>query len=244
MRIRQLIRVAALKIVMDSPATGSLVNMQTDTCLVLMFKSPQRSKQRLAAEIGTRAHTAAMHLFECAIEDLNAWAGPTCLSPANDSDMHFIDECAVTADLLVQQENGNLGERIMHVNAGLLSEGHQSQLFIGIDCPALDTTYLCEADAALSGADAVLGPAEDGGVVLMGINGQWPELKDLPWSTGDLGETLIDVCSSARLDLRLLESHRDVDSLNDLQRLPGELGSDSRPGRRRLCEWIETEAFA
>ncbi len=217
--------------------------MQTRTCLTLMFKAPDRSKQRLAAEIGARAQTLAQHLFDCAVADLEAWPGPTCLAPAAAADLTFVEQLGYRADTCTAQGSGNLGERIARVNAALQAVGYTQQLFIGIDCPALDPDYLARADAALDKADVVLGPADDGGVVLMGVRGLWPALADLPWSTAALQTALIDACEHAGLRVTLLEAHGDVDRASDLQALPERLRADPRPSRRRLCAWIEAESL-
>lgn len=214
---------------------------QTDTCLVLMFKSPQHSKRRLAAQIGTRAATAAAHLLECAAADLAAWRGPTCLAPAAAADSRYARDHGIGADTQLLQRGGNLGERIGHLNAALLAAGLRRQLFIGSDCPALDGDYLERAAAALAHTDVVLGPADDGGVVLMGIDGRWPALAALPWSSAELGAALQQGCEAAGLGVTLLDSRSDVDALTDLRRLPVLLEGDQRASRRRLCEWILSE---
>jgi glycosyltransferase A (GT-A) superfamily protein (DUF2064 family) len=209
-----------------------------------MFKAPQHSKRRLAAAIGARARTAAEHLFACAAEDLADWGGPTCLAPAQSSDLEIARQLDCRVSTIVEQGTGNLGERIQHVNAVLSARGHEKQIYIGIDCPALDGDYLARADAALEDADVVLGPAEDGGVVLMGVHGLWPPLGDLPWSTDALQGALIAACRSAGHDIALLDAHADVDHVDDLQQLPARLSHDARTSRRKLCDWIESESFS
>jgi glycosyltransferase A (GT-A) superfamily protein (DUF2064 family) len=218
--------------------------MHTNSCLVLMFKAPQYSKRRLAAAIGARARTVAEHLFDCAAADLEAWQGPTCMAPAKTSDLQFVRERRCHADVYVDQGDGNLGDRIERVNQSLIDAGYNQQLFIGTDCPALDAHYLAHADRLLLNADVVLGPAHDGGVVLMGIRGPWPPLSHLPWSTTGLRSALIEVCERSGLRVALLAAHADVDTADDLQLLPSRLRDDQRPSRRRLCDWIESEALA
>ena len=227
--------------VMNPPLRRSTEAMHTDTCLVLLFKSPRRAKRRLAEEIGGLAQTAAAHLLECAIDDLGGWRGPTCLAPAARADAAFARERGYTAALQIVQQPGNLGERIAALNAALLEGGHERQLFIGSDCPGLDTDYLELAAAALRQADVVLGPAEDGGVVVMGVTGEWPPLADLPWSSARLGAALREACEAAGLRVAILAAHGDVDSAADLSGLPGKLAADRRASRRRLCEWIAAE---
>jgi hypothetical protein len=215
--------------------------MKLDTCLVLMFKAPQRSKRRLAAKLGAPAQIAAAHLLECAIDDLSAWPGPACLAPAEAADAEYARARGCSAQLCVLQGDGNLGERIERVNASLHAAGHESQIFIGIDCPGLDADYLRRAADALIENDVVLGPAHDGGVVLMGVRGVWPPLAGLPWSSAGLGAALQAACAQTSRSVAHLEALRDVDELTDLDDLPERIGNDPRPSRQRLREWILTE---
>ena len=46
---------------------------------------------------------------------------------------------------------------------------HGRALLIGTDAPQLDAAYLRAAAGALDGADAVFGPAADGGYTLVGL---------------------------------------------------------------------------
>jgi uncharacterized protein len=210
----------------------------TGCCVVLMMKSAARSKRRLAEHIGAqRATQAAQRLLDCACEDLAAWPGPVCAAPSS------ADEAsdAPTADAVVVQRGGNLGERINHVNAELVRLGFERQLYIGIDCPSLDVVYLERAAAALGDHDTVLGPAADGGVVLMGVRGRWPALAALPWSTNVLFESLRAVCAAAGSSAAPLPQRKDIDTLGDLVALRTELGGDPRPARRALVRWLAAQ---
>lgn len=80
-----------------------------------------------------------------------------------------------------RQCEGDLGERMAHA----MTEGLQrapAVLLIGTDCPLLDALRLAAARALLAGHDAVLGPAEDGGYVLVGASRQVP-FTSVRWST-------------------------------------------------------------
>jgi rSAM/selenodomain-associated transferase 1 len=203
-----------------------------------MMKSAARSKRRLAEKIGDeRATEAARQLIECAREDLAAWRGSVCLAPAAPEEAAMLEADAV--DAVVVQRGANLGERINHVNAALIDRGFERQLFIGIDCPAIDARYLERAAAALAECDVVLGPAIDGGVVLMGVRGRWPSLAHLPWSTDALFAALRALCAANGASIALLETLRDVDTLADLLAVGAELAGDTRPARRALARWLE-----
>jgi hypothetical protein len=208
-----------------------------ECCVVLMMKAAAQSKRRLAAEIGAeRATQAAEHLIACAREDLESWRGPVCLAPSDAAEVAALGSRCVAA--LIVQRGDNLGERINHVNAELAGRGVERQLFVGIDCPAVDVGYLERAAAALTECDVVFGPAVDGGVVLMGVRGRWPDLAPLPWSTGALLRALEAVCVAAGARAALLEPLRDVDTLEDLLALRAALAGDSRPARRALSRWL------
>jgi glycosyltransferase A (GT-A) superfamily protein (DUF2064 family) len=208
-------------------------------CVVLMMKSAARSKRRLANQIGAqRATQAARCLLGCAGEDLMAWPGTKCVAPSLSEERSE----APTADVLLVQPGGNLGERIAHVNAELIRQGIERQLFIGSDCPNLDLAYLERAAAALTEHAAVLGPAADGGVVLMGVRGRWPPLAALPWSTGTLYEALRTACARAGASAAALPSLHDVDTLDDLVALRTRLADDPRPARRALVDWLTMQA--
>ncbi len=214
-----------------------LAHQGTRCCVVLMMKSAVRSKRRLAEHIGARRATEiAQRLLDCACEDLAAWPGPTCVAPS------AADELAdgPPADTVVLQRDGNLGERIQHVNAELLRLGFERQLYVGIDCPSLDTAYLERAAAELGRHDTVLGPAADGGVVLMGVRGGWPALAELPWSTSTLFESLLAACTAAG-STAVLPRRSDVDTVEDLAVLRGELLGDTRPARRALATWLAAQ---
>jgi rSAM/selenodomain-associated transferase 1 len=203
----------------------------TRCCVVLMMKAPARSKRRLVEHLGAqRATEIAERLLDCAREDLAAWAGPKCVAPSTADERAD----APPADTVVVQRDGNLGERIQHVNAELLRRGFERQLYVGIDCPSLDAAYLERAAVELDRHDIVLGPATDGGVVLMGVRGAWPELAKLPWSTSALFESLLGACA-AEGSTAVLPRRSDVDTVEDLVALRGELVGDSRPARRALA---------
>lgn len=220
------------------PITARSRDIEDHACLVVFLKAPARSKRRLAAEIGESATQVAEHLLECAIEDARAWPGAVVLAPAADDDAHWVaDQPNLNYDVVVQQ-GGSLGARINHVDRTLRERGYERLIFIGADCPALDETYLRQADAALAANDAVLGPASDGGVVLMAAKRPWPNIEALSWSTDRLLDELTARLDAEDWSLSVLEVLCDVDAAADLPTVAAHLVRDTRPARRRLTAWL------
>ncbi len=237
-----------------------------------MLKAPANAKRRLAADVGDLAEEAAACLLTCALEDALSWPGPTWLSPANQRDLEWvtarvdkesvlirksrrvIDEAASRCGSVktrrgeicgfVPQPDGNLGERINCVDGDLRREGVSKLIFLGTDCPGLDAAYLEQAAWSLREADAVLGPAEDGGVVLMGANRPWPDLKELGWSTQGLCSELRGLCREAGWSVTMLETREDVDTLRNLLGTATAMSGDSRPSRRDFAEWLNAHRAA
>lgn len=99
---------------------------------------------------------------------LNANLGPVQLAVAGDA-THPVFECCQQLGVarLSQQRGADLGERMYNALADGLAE-FEKVLLVGSDCPAIDRKYLVQAVAGLEQSDIVLGPASDGGYVLIG----------------------------------------------------------------------------
>ena len=213
--------------------------------LVLFCKPPHRSKRRLAPVLGEQATAElARHLLGCALEDAAAWPGPVVLSPAHEDDTGWAERLPLPSARVLPQVPGNLGARLNDIDLRLRDEGHDRLLFIGADCPQLDTGALLTAADALAVTDVVLGRADDGGVVFMGNAVSWPELADLPWSSGSLGVALAGACERAGLRVGWHGGWPDVDRVDEVVALAADLASDRRPARRRLRAWLEDREWS
>lgn len=117
----------------------------------------------------------------------------------------------------VQPAADSLGARMAHAFGEAFAAGAARAVIIGTDCPGLSADLLRRAFEQLKTHDLVLGPADDGGYYLLGLNALQPDLfENKSWSTATvLPDTLAD---AARLGLRvaLLPTLPDVDSAQDL----------------------------
>lgn len=204
--------------------------------LVVFFKAPSRAKRRL----GARAEAAAERLLLCALEDARGWSGPIVLAAADDADADWLARTGLYTGEIIVQHAGSLGERINRVDAELRSRGLDRLIYIGADCPALDLVYLARADIALGRVDGVLGPAADGGVVLMGSRRPWPDIDKLAWSTPRLRSDLAERLEGRGWTIATLGTLRDVDEPGDLAVVAEDLAGDTRPARIALREWLRS----
>ena len=135
---------------------------------------------------------------------------------------------------LLTQHGDDLGARLAHALKTTLADADFAVL-IGTDCPALDEHYLAEACAALAnGADAVLGPAEDGGYTLIGLRHMDKRLfEGVAWGTDRVLSETRERLTALGWRWQELETLWDVDLPEDLERLMAthtELIVDPFPG--------------
>lgn len=118
------------------------------------------------------------------------------------------------------QQGEDLGERMARAFIQVLVDAPFAVL-IGTDCPAMDGDYLREACEQLrQGRDVVLGPAEDGGYVLIGLRVLRPELfRDIDWGSARVLEQTRGRITALGLDSYELPTLWDVDRPGDLARI-------------------------
>jgi rSAM/selenodomain-associated transferase 1 len=155
--------------------------------VAIMAKAPVpgQTKTRLIPLLGA---TGAAQLQRWLIERSVATAvaadlGPVmlwCAGPLDHPD--FQQTLASGSVSLHPQPDGDIGDRMLA--SAEAAKSPAGVLIIGTDCPALTPTLLRQAAAALTGHDAVVFPAEDGGYVLIGMRRPVSELfAGIEWST-------------------------------------------------------------
>jgi rSAM/selenodomain-associated transferase 1 len=146
-----------------------------------------------------------------------AGVGAVELAVAGDTLYPLFRECrAAGVSAIYRQRGRDLGERMYRAMCGGLAR-FDRVILVGSDCPWIDRSYLEAALEALDAAPLALGPALDGGYVLIAARQVRPELfSRITWGTDAvLAET------RARLGQlgwawRELPALRDVDRPEDL----------------------------
>jgi hypothetical protein len=97
-------------------------------------------------------------------------------------------------------------------------QDYDKVIVIGTDCPDYTCEYIEQAINLLDETDVVIGPAMDGGYVLIGMKKAYEFLfYDIPWSSNAVLETTIEKIKNHSLSYALLPSLRDIDTPDDLQ---------------------------
>jgi len=195
---------------------------------------PGRVKTRLIPALGA---AGAAQLHARLVQDTLARLAPAGLAPielhcAPDPDHPLFEELAQRHGLrLAAQCEGDLGERLhaaARVAMASCDTAVDAVVLIGCDCPDLDAGYLAAALDALAEHDAVLGPAADGGYVLLGLRRPEPSLfSAMPW-----GSDRVTALTRTRLSV-LGWSWRELPVLRDLDR-PEDLALLDPPARSVL----------
>jgi rSAM/selenodomain-associated transferase 1 len=194
---------------------------------LLLFTKPAREgrvKTRLIGDL-TAAEAAALHA--AFLEDLvdRLREGDFELQLAWALDAH--DEMPAGPGPGIRQQGDDLGERLYRA----LSEGARDGFFVmalGSDHPTLPLALIHEAFERLeTGAEVVLGPAEDGGYYLIALRPDAVDpglFRDIPWSTDRVFSETLERCRT--LAVELLPPASDVDTPEDLRRLADRMALD------------------
>ena len=122
--------------------------------------------------------------------------------------------------LLAAQDEGDLGQRMLHAMARGLQTS-DAVILAGADCPGLDRRVLHRAMQSLEEHDAILVPAFDGGYVLLGLKRIHPAImQDIPWNTGEVLPHTLQRLEELGYSVDLHAPQQDIDSADDLACLP------------------------
>ncbi len=118
------------------------------------------------------------------------------------------------------QSRGDLGIRMYRAFQSSFEDGYGKVVIIGSDCYDLTAGIINQAFKELDNNDVVIGPAQDGGYYLIGLNELHSQFFiNKKWSTpAILKDTLRDI-SKLGIKVRLLPLLNDIDDQEDLKGL-------------------------
>lgn len=189
--------------------------MSLRVVLFTRFPEPGRAKTRLIPAIGAE-RAAALHrtLTERTVMAVQE-AGLTLEVRSTGAPVAEF-EAWLGKVAIVDQGEGDLGERLTRAGPPYPT------VFIGSDAPDLTPDLLRNAADSLTHADAVIGPAEDGGYWLLGLIREVAGVfQGIDWSTDAVFAQTMARLTDAGIDALLLPELADCDRPEDLVRWPG-----------------------
>ena len=190
--------------------------MQLQNHLVIFAKLPRlyKVKRRLGTEIG---HVPALNFYRATLLALirrirrgAKWRTWLAITPDSAVNRHDLWPRKLTC---IAQGTGDLGDRMARA-VKMLPPG--KAIIIGSDIPDITTRMIVQAFNQLNQADVVLGPAEDGGYWLIGLNKKarkFSIFKNIRWSTSHvLKDTILNISSDSKICY--IDLLRDIDDGN------------------------------
>ena len=203
-------------------------------CLCVFVKAPVpgRVKTRLARDLGAgQALEAYRVLVERELDAFSQVEFPIELWVSGDPGNAQVRDWSMRYALTVRsQPSGDLGRKMHEAISSCCAAG-RAGIVIGSDLPAVDASYVELAASLLQERDLVLGPAEDGGYALIGLNTPVATLfSDIDWGTDRVYRQTRSKAERLGLSVGELPMTWDVDTITDWKRFVGTLPDEAASG--------------
>ncbi|MEO9964164.1 MAG: TIGR04282 family arsenosugar biosynthesis glycosyltransferase [Reichenbachiella sp.] len=188
--------------------------------LIILVKNPEpgKVKTRLAKTVGDLEAMSIYQQLVALTQRESEKSGAKCVV--------YYSSQIVAEDLWggaekKLQSDGDLGQKISSAFKAEFS-AHDQVCIIGTDCANLTADIINQAFDALDCTDFVIGPANDGGYYLLGMNAHHSELFDqIEWSTDQVMAQTISKINAIESSYSLLPELIDVDTIDDWNLVSG-----------------------
>lgn len=180
---------------------------------------PGQVKTRLQPDYSPeKAAEIAAFMIRATVElAVSAWPGNVSLYVWPGPDHLLFRQLARELHVqLVPQAEGDLGAKMLDaLQQGIARQG--AAAVMGCDVPHCDWEVIDQANDWLARGRNVLGPTEDGGYYLIGLQEARAELFDeIPWGTSDVLELTLARAEKLGMEFNFLKTLRDIDTADDL----------------------------
>ncbi len=195
-------------------------NLKSKNLLLIFTRNPElgKAKTRLAKTVGDET---ALEIYKFLLEKTcNVSAKVTADKAVYYSvKVRYKDIWDENSYQKHQQVGEDLGIRMLHAFKNGFDAGYQKVLIIGSDLYDLTSEIIESAFVELDTNDVVIGPAEDGGYYLLGMNSLHTAIfKNKDWGTSSVRkDTLADLKDKK---VHLLQELNDVDVFEDIKHHP------------------------
>lgn len=185
---------------------------------MIFVKNPEKGKvkTRLAVSVGeTMAYRVYVKLLRHTIETAEIVAADREIWYSS-----FIDNRDGFSEKKFRkklQRGNSLGRRMEYAFNSGFENRYRKIVIIGSDCPGISSSIIKEAFNQLNSHQAVIGPSEDGGYYLLGMNKFYPSLfRNIEWSTEKVFESTVSKFEQESIRYAVLPELNDIDTIQDL----------------------------
>jgi rSAM/selenodomain-associated transferase 1 len=190
----------------------------SNSLLIIFYRNPElgKVKTRLAATLGD-SKALAVYLYLSAHTKSITESLPVDKAVFYSNHIDTEDNWDNAAYHKNLQSGTNLGERMANAFREGFRSGYLSICIVGTDCFELTSAAIEEAFAKLQLNDTVIGPANDGGYYLLGMNAYHAEFfENKSWSTSSVYEATLQDFKVLGLKYYKLPILTDIDEEKDL----------------------------
>ena len=122
------------------------------------------------------------------------------------------------------QQGDDLGIKMKNAFSSAFDSGYSKVVIIGSDCAELTAQGIEDAFLQLEKNELVVGPSEDGGYYLLGMQEFYPELfEGIQWSTSEVFAQTLQIARRLGLTTGILPELNDVDYEEDWRSVKDQL---------------------
>lgn len=191
--------------------------------ILLFAKAPEagKVKTRLQPQLSpARAARLYQLLLDKVVTNITTADMPIALWRAGDLDHPCWEKYAKNPLITLHEQNdGDLGQRMKYAAIEGLND-FDKVVLIGADCIDIDKQYLESAVYKLDSNDAAIGPATDGGYVLLALKSVDDEIfSDIAWGSDKVLSQTLAKMDGLNWSYELLPALNDIDRPEDLANL-------------------------
>lgn len=178
-------------------------------------------KTRLAKELGIKQATAFhAEMVDDTLSRLTPGNNVQLWCKPDKQHAFFQKMCEKYPVITFNQQGDSLGVIMDNAAKSAFMNDASAVIQVGTDCPLLDQQYINQAEHALDEVDIVIGPAADGGYVLLAQKNYHKDLyRGITWGSSAVLQQLIENVKRQQLSFMLLETLFDIDTVDDMKRL-------------------------
>lgn len=196
-----------------------LDNIKSDKAVILFTRIPEPGKVKTRM-MPYLSPSECAELQECCIKDSLEMLREVdadkfiCYEPSGDRNL--LAELCKETNFIVQRGD-DIGARMKNGLSDVFDIGYKSVLLMGSDIPEVKSSDITDAFSQLQSCDTVIGPSQDGGYYLIGMNDIKPELfTQSSYGHGKVLDELLHIAADNNIHVTLVAEHRDFDTKDDI----------------------------